>query len=65
MIPVEGHSNLFRDEDTGAIVNNNGTEFESYINNRETRRNQLKDIDNLKSDVADIKTMLEHILLKL
>ena len=31
MIKVEGHSNLFRDEKTGAIINMDNNEYEKYL----------------------------------
>ena len=34
MIPVKGHSNLFRNEKTNAIVNVDTTAYETYMNNR-------------------------------
>ena len=32
MIPVEVHKNLFRDENTNAIVNTDTTAYENYMN---------------------------------
>ena len=31
MIPVEGHKNLFRDENTGAILNCDSNSYNNYI----------------------------------
>ena len=31
MIPVEGHSDLFRDEITGAIVNTDISQYNNYV----------------------------------
>ena len=31
MIPVEGHKNLFRDEDTNAIISTDTAAYEDYL----------------------------------
>ena len=31
MIPIEGHKNLYRDENTGAILNADTNEYNNYI----------------------------------
>ena len=69
LIPVENHSELFRDSKTGAIVNKSTSDFERYNNTRnkilskEERINHLEQkVDNLSSDIGDIKTMLQSFL---
>ena len=69
LIPVENHSELFRDSATGAIVNKSKSDFERYSNTRnkmlskEERINHLEQkVDNLSSDIGDIKSMLQSFL---
>ena len=69
LIPVEKHSELFRDSVTGAIVNKSKSEFKRYSNTRnkmlskEERINHLEQkVDNLSSDIGDIKSMLQSFL---
>ena len=69
LIPVENHSELFRDSKTGAIVNKSTSDFERYNNTRnkmlskEERINHLEqNVDNLSSDIGDIKSMLQSFL---
>ena len=62
MIPVEGHSNLFRDERTGAIVNNDDISYNQYIDSLENRKSQRKDIENMKSDILEIKNLLKELI---
>ena len=69
LIPVENHSELFRDSKTGAIVNKSTSDFERYNNTRnkmlskEERINYLEQkVDNLSSDIGDIKSMLQSFL---
>ena len=42
MIPVEGHKNLFRDENTGAIVDCDDRSYSAYIRKRNRKRDQKK-----------------------
>ena len=69
LIPVENHSELFRDSKTGAIVNKSTSDFERYNNTRnkmlskEERINDLEQkVDNLSNDIGDIKSMLQSFL---
>jgi len=70
LIPVEGMEGYFRDSVTGAILNKNKLEYQSYVKNREKmteERNRLDSLQNevstLKGDVSDIKNMLSDITL--
>lgn len=65
MLKVEGQSDLYRDENTMAIINTNDAEYKSYIQKRNLRMNQKQEIDNLKNDVDEIKHMLSQILKKI
>jgi hypothetical protein len=62
MIPVEGHKNLFRDENTGAIVNCDTFAYSQYIRMKEDRKKQREEIDQIKSDIDEIKTLLKEFL---
>ena len=69
LIPVENHPELFRDTVTGAIVNKSVSDFQRYSNTRnkmlskEERINHLEQkVDNLSSDIGDIKSMLQSFL---
>jgi hypothetical protein len=62
MIPVEGHKNLYRDENTGAIVNCDTFAYSQYIRMKEDRKKQREEIDQIKSDINEIKTLLKEFL---
>jgi hypothetical protein len=62
LISVQGHSNLYRDEKTGAIVNCNNLEYEQYLSAVSNRMNTKKEIENLKNDVSEIKCLLKELL---
>jgi len=60
-IKVEGHSNLMRDPNTNSIINANMTEYQEYITRRESKSDKNQKIQNLESDVANIKNDLDEI----
>ena len=61
MIRVEGHKHLFR-EDSGAIVNNDTTQYNEYIRMRSERKKQREEIEGLKRDISEIKSLLMEIV---
>ena len=68
LIPVEGMDGYYRDARSGAVVNKNKNDFESYVKRREALTNQQQsfvdlqdEVENLKTDVNDIKNMLHTI----
>ena len=63
--PVEGSSSLVRDKNTGAIVNINKREMEAARVRKEQKQKQQQEIQQLKSDVSDIKQMLQQIVEKI
>jgi predicted transcriptional regulator len=70
-LKVLGHENLVRDTTTGAILNNNKTEYEEYlakqrkIAGQEAQISQHgEDINNIKNELQDIKSLLLQILKK-
>jgi len=59
---VQGHSNLYRDEETGAIVNVDHNAYTQYISSRNSRQAQRKEIDEMKQDISEIKSLLKELL---
>jgi|TARA_B100001996_G_scaffold137448_2_gene104562 hypothetical protein len=62
MIQVEGQPNLYRDEDTGAIVNCDTNGYNQYIRLREQKSNEKKELDRMKSDIEEIKSLLKEVI---
>jgi hypothetical protein len=65
---VEGHSDLIRDNNTNAILNNNSSEYANYISRRAQRKQGTNRIDtmeddlkSLKDDINEIKTLLKAL----
>ena len=71
LIKVENYENLVKDTKSGAIVNTNKSEFQLYMKRRQERnkngdklRNACKEINNLKSELREIKSLLVKVLEK-
>ena len=62
MIPVEGHKNLFRDEKTGAIVDCDDRSYSEYIRKRNSKRDQKEELDDMKKDIDEIKSLLQKLV---
>ena len=62
MIPVKGHPNLYRDEQSGAIVNCDANAYTQYLNSLNNREEQKKEILRLKGDIEEIKSLLKELL---
>jgi len=60
-LKVEGHSNLLRDPNTNSIINTNMSEYQEYITRRDSKSEKNQKIQNLESDVANIKNDLDEI----
>lgn len=62
MIPVEGHKNLYRDENSGAIVNCDTIGYSQYIKMKSEKQKQKEEIDQIKTDIEEIKFLLREII---
>ncbi len=62
MIPVKGHSDLFRDEETGAIINTDSFQYDEYIKMRDKKKSDKEELDRMKSDIEEIKTLLKQLV---
>ena len=58
---VEGHKHLFR-EDSGAIVNTDTHQYNEYVRMRSERKKQKEEIEGLKNDISEIKSLLMEII---
>ena len=68
-LKVESEDSLVRDVDSNAIVNQNKDEFDKFIElsqrkYEEKRKfdNMRSDLDSLKQDMNEIKTLLKNIM---
>ena len=62
MIKVEGHSHLYRDETTGAIVNCDDIGYDQYIKSLNYRKNQKEELNNMRKELDEIKSLLKLLV---
>jgi hypothetical protein len=62
MIPVKGHPNLYRDEESGAIINCDNNSYNQYVNSLSNRESQKNELNKIKQDIDEIKTLLKEIV---
>ena len=65
---VKGHTDYVRDNNTGAILNSNSSEYTNYLERRAKRKqgedridNMEDDLKSLKDDINEIKTLLKAL----
>ena len=64
MLRVEGHTNLYRDEDSGAIINHDNQGYRQYLQLRNKKLTEEEEIKRLRSDIDEIKSLLYEVLNK-
>ena len=65
MIQGEGHPNLYRDEKTGAIINNDSSGYSAYMKQKSKKELEKEELNNMKKEISEIKEMLAKITAKL
>ena len=68
---VEGHSNMVRETTSNAIINTDKSAYQIHVQRiKEARqssndlRNAVRDINNLKAEMFEIKSLLKQIVEK-
>tara|TARA_B100000927_G_C16373887_1_gene432662 strand:+ start:135 stop:347 length:213 start_codon:yes stop_codon:yes gene_type:complete len=64
MIRVEGHKNLYRDEKSGAIINCDSTGYAQYKKSKHRNQSQKSEIDRLRVELDEIKSLLDELIKK-
>ena len=62
MIRVEGHTHLYRDEKTGAIVNCDDSAYDNYVNSLRNREKKDRELSDMKKDIDEIKSSLAILI---
>ena len=64
-VKVKDSNSLYRDEESGAILNCNDSAYDSYLQLKEKKLKEVAEMDKLKDDVDELKDMIKLILSKL
>ena len=69
ILKVEGHNNLLRDSETGAIINNDKSGFSYYMMNKTIKdeesiriQNVERDLANIHSEISELKLLIKEAL---
>ena len=58
---VKDHKHLYR-TDTGAIVNTDTTGYNEYVKMRSNRDRQKQELDEMRKDIDEIKSLLTEFI---
>jgi hypothetical protein len=61
MIKVEGHPGLYRDPNTGAIINDT-SEYDKYLKQKQQRMIQREEMDSLKNQVSELTQTVQLLI---
>jgi len=64
-VKVKDSGSLYRDEETGAILNCSDSEYNNYLKLKQQKLKEASEMDKLKDDVDELKDMMKLILSKL
>ena len=64
-IKVKDSGSLYRDEQSGAILNCSDSEYDNYLKLKQQKLQEVDEMDKLKDDVDELKSMMKLILSKL
>jgi len=64
-IKVKNSGSLYRDEESGAILNCSDSEYDNYLKLKQKKLQEANEMDKLKDDVDELKSMMKLILSKL
>ena len=64
-IKVKDSGSLYRDEASGAILNCSDSEYDNYLKLKQKKLQEAYEMNKLKDDVDELKSMMKLILSKL
>ena len=65
MIPVEGHKNLYRDEESNAIVSTDDSSYQDYMNTRRINADKKAEMNEKKKEIEAEKLLLQDLANKI
>ena len=65
MIPVEGHKNLFRDRNSGAIINHDYNGYQNYLKDKKRDNIKKEEFDAMKKELKELKSLLNDLASKI
>lgn len=62
MIKVDGHPNLYRDSETGAIINVDNIAYKNRLNVIERNKNKENELKAMREEIDELKSLLKQVL---
>ena len=57
-LKVKDSGSLYRDEESGAIINCSNSQYDEYLKLKEQKMKEVSEMDKLKDDVDELKNMM-------
>ena len=64
MIPIKDYKHLYRDENSGAVINTDTAGYQQYKKTKKLKFNQKNEFEKMKDDIEEIKNLLKQIINK-
>jgi len=71
LIPVEGRPNLYRDKNSGAIINTDASAYQQHLKYmQKTQSEQIRmetienDVNSIKNEISELKSLLFQLVNK-
>ena len=64
LVKVKDHPHLYRDENSGAIINYDTIGYNQRLNKIEKQKSDREELDEMKKDIEEIKSLLKDFLKK-
>ena len=61
-LKVKDNDHLYRDVNTGAIINTDRSSFEKYKRSKLKFQNMEQELDQIKCEMSEIKSLLQKIV---
>jgi len=61
-LKVKDNDHLYRDVSTGAIINTDRSSFEKYKRSKLKFQNMEQELDQIKCEMSEIKSLLQQIV---
>jgi len=59
---VKGHSHLYRDEQSGAIINTNNKEYNQRLRTLSHSDSQKNELKKMREDIDELKNLLKKLV---
>ena len=61
-VQVEQDSSLYKNTETGAVINVNDQAYTNYMKMKQRKNKQNREIDQLKDEISELKGMIKTLI---